>query len=96
MATNKKFFKKMWAKWEARGFVACAECFIELQYDIKFCAHIVGKGTEKQMEYDERNLMPLCFKHHTQYDQGDAQSMLIYEETQKRKLELKQKYYGNK
>ena len=94
MPTNKKFFKKVWKHWESRGYVACAECYLDLQYHIRYCAHIIGKGTEKQMEYDERNLMPLCQKHHRQYDQGDKEEMFIYPATQKRILELKNKYYG--
>lgn len=97
--TQRQFFEMMWARWESRGYVACAECFIELKFDIKHCAHIIGKGTEPQMRHDPENLMPLCFYHHRVFDQGmgvydetHENCFLIGEEIQNRILYLKQKY----
>ena len=99
--TDGQFFRIMWAEWESRHYVACAECFRGLQFNVKHCAHIIGKGTEPQMRHDKENLMPLCFYHHRIYDQGmgvfepgHVNEFLIGPEIKERIAKLKRKYYG--
>lgn len=87
-----EFFKWMWAQWEEKQYVACAECFVEIKFHPAHCAHILGKGTCPEARLDPENLMPLCFKHHTQFDQGDRQGMLIFEITEKIRRYIRNKW----
>lgn len=58
-------FKKIWAKRPHR----CGVCDVHLPwFDVKLCAHLVGKGSHPNMRLEEDNIELLCFPHHYMLD----------------------------
>ena len=86
---NEKFYK--WC-WEHKQHI-CEECMKPLHsYSATFVSHILTRGAYPEMAHDCRNVNILCFNHHNQWENGDRESMRIYEKNQNTIQELKKEY----
>jgi len=62
----------------------------------EFVAHIISKGTNTALRYDERNNIILCFACHFKFDHQDKTRMKIYPATELIRQELTLEYYQKK
>lgn len=75
-AANNRFFRWVWE--HKQHF--CEECMKPLrEYSAVYCSHILTRGAHPEMAHDPRNINILCFEHHKQWENGDRESMRIYE-----------------
>jgi 5-methylcytosine-specific restriction endonuclease McrA len=74
----------------------CEECETQLgeKWDPYFVAHIISKGNNTDLRWDERNHVILCPDHHNQFDSMDRSKMKIYAETERVRQELNYEYYS--
>ena len=76
---NEKFYK--WV-WEHKPHY-CEETMKRLEYfSAVFISHILSRGAFPEMAYDPRNTNILSFEAHNKWENGDRNSMRIYEENQ--------------
>lgn len=86
---NLKFYKWVWQHKPHR----CEECMRPLDnYSATFISHILSRGSSPELAYDARNTNILCFKHHSQWENGDRESMRINEKNQITIQQLKDEY----
>jgi hypothetical protein len=73
----------------------CEECNLRLgeTWDPYFCAHIISKGNNTDLRWDERNHVILCPDCHNIFDSEDRSEMKIYPETERIRQELNHEYY---
>ena len=73
---HEKFFRWVWDHKPHH----CEECLKPLHnYSAVYCSHILTRGAHPEMAHDCRNINILCFAHHSQWENGNRQSMRIYE-----------------
>lgn len=56
-------------------------------------SHILSRGSHPECAHDPRNVNILCAEHHSVWENGDRQSMLIYHRNE-RTIELLKKEYN--
>lgn len=87
-----EFYKRMWDKnknW--KGGCLCEECDKYLSaYSAVYVSHIISKGAETRLRYDDRNVNILCHEHHSQWETGNRETMRIFEKNQQTIALLKQ------
>jgi hypothetical protein len=76
----------------------CEECDMDLgeKWSPYFTAHIISKGNNTDLRWDERNHVILCPDHHNEFDSEDRSKMKIYPATEKVRQELNLEYYSVK
>ena len=74
----------------------CEECGRPIRYPSAInVSHILSRGAHPELSFDPRNVNILCPKHHSTWENGDRQSMLIYNKNNRIIAQLK-KEYNNK
>ncbi len=74
--------------------MVCEECGKPITHPSAInVSHILTKGSNPAMAYDCRNVNILCPEHHSVWENGDRQSMRIYDRNNERIELLKQEYY---
>ena len=89
---NEKFYRWCWLH---KPHI-CEECMRPLaQYSATYVSHILTRGAHPEMAHDPRNVNILCFKHHSQWENGKRENMRIFTSNQ---LLIKQltSEYGNR
>jgi 5-methylcytosine-specific restriction endonuclease McrA len=73
----------------------CEECGIDLgeNWDPYYVAHIISKGNNTALRWDQMNHVILCRDHHNQFDSEDRSKMKIYPRTEKIRQSLNKEYY---
>lgn len=72
----------------------CEECLRPLQYSAVHVSHILSRGAHPEIAHDPRNINILCPRHHATWENGNRESMRIYERNRRTIRELKQEYYN--
>lgn len=86
---HEKFFRWVWE----HNMHYCEECLRPLrQYSAVYCSHILTRGAHPEMAHDCRNINILCFAHHSQWENGNRQSMRIFAKNEKTIEKLKTEY----
>lgn len=98
------WMKWVWSQWEVKAYgvnlgVECMECLKTLQFSPYHVAHILSVGTEKQMERDYYNVIPLCVDCHNIFDGKQEgltrHDMILWPQIQEMYVILKTKYRLN-
>ena len=76
---NQKYYRMAWAHGgNSRGHY-CEECKKPLErYSATYVSHILSRGAHPEMAYDLRNHNILCAECHRKWENGDRESMRIY------------------
>lgn len=81
---DQRFYRKVWNKsadW--KGGNLCQECGKYLtSYSATYVSHIISRGAETRLRYDDRNVNILCYDHHRQWETGKRDEMRIFETNQ--------------
>lgn len=86
---NERFYRWCWAHKPHR----CEECMKPLpEYSAVYVSHIKSRGAEPEMAHDPRNTNILCFRHHSQWENGNRESMRIYLRNQSQIEKLNYEY----
>ena len=89
---NEKFYRWMWANKPHY----CEECMRPLaEYSAVYVSHILTRGANPDMAHDPRNVNILCFRHHSEWENGDRENMRILAKNQLTIEELKKDYGKN-
>ena len=73
---HEKFFRWIWEHKPHH----CEECLKPLHhYSAVYCSHILTRGAHPEMAHDCKNINIVCFAHHSQWENGNRQTMRIYE-----------------
>lgn len=88
---NEKFYRFCWRHKAHR----CEECMRPLsEYSAVYVSHILTRGAHPEMAHDPRNVNILCFKHHSEWENGNRKNMRIYESNILKIEDLKKEYGG--
>lgn len=86
---NEKFYRWCWLH---KPHI-CEECMRPLtQYSATYVSHILTRGAHPEMAHDPRNVNILCFKHHSQWENGKRENMRIFASNQLIIEQLKKEY----
>ena len=89
---NEKFYRWMWANKPHY----CEECMRPLaEYSAVYVSHILTRGANPDMSHDPRNVNILCFRHHSEWENGAREQMRIFAKNQLTIEELKKDYGKN-
>jgi len=76
---NERFYRYVWAH---KPHI-CEEYMRPLDwYSAVYISHILSRGAHPEMAYDPRNTNILSFEAHQKWENGNRESMRIYEENQ--------------
>jgi 5-methylcytosine-specific restriction endonuclease McrA len=96
-----EWMRWVWQQWDIKvgGLnhgVECMECLTVIPFSPYHVAHVLSVGTEKQMQRDYQNVIPLCVDCHNIFDaKTDGMTrhdMIIWPQVQEIILMLKNKY----
>ena len=74
----------------------CEECMRPLaEYSAVYVSHILTRGANPDMSHDPRNVNILCFRHHSEWENGAREQMRIFAKNQLTIEELKKDYGKN-
>lgn len=86
---NEKFYRWCWEHYRHQ----CAETMRPLyNYSAVYISHILTRGAHPEMAHDPRNVNILCFEAHNRWENGDRESMRIYQANLLTIEQLKKEY----